>query len=79
MIMLWGICEQTIFILQRVCSFMLQESKEMCSFRSSCGVRGARTKGCNLHCVSFNAINCLAKAQKLSFFTKASDSRVKSG
>lgn len=81
MIMFWGMCEQTksISVLQCVCSCMLQESKGMDSFRSSCGVRVDRIKGCNLHCVSFNAINCLAKAQKPSFCTKASDPRVKSG
>lgn len=81
MIMFRGMCEQTksISILQCVCSCMLQESKGMDSFRSSCGARVDRIKGCNLHCVSFNAINCLAKAQKPSFCTKASDPRVKSG
>jgi len=79
--MLWGICEQTnpISLLQCVCSFVLQELKEMDSFRSYCGLRRGRTKGCKLHCVSFNAINFLAKAQKFDFYTKASEPRVKSG
>lgn len=50
----------------------------MDSFRSSWEVGGDRTKSFNLYSVSFNVINCLAKAQKLCFCTKASEPRVKS-